>query len=187
MKVFIAVNGQTTGPFGAEQIRQMVQSGQLTKTTMVWIEGMAAWTPAGQVSQLDEFFVGAPPPPVEFNAAEFLSGTWQAEPSPLQIPNASNASVQGTVTYRSDGTFEGYGTMTITVQGYTQQMNFTLKGTWTVQNVTKDSFVLNQTGQATYQMNYGPMTEQLNSSTRLRVIDQNTVAADDGTKSYRMR
>lgn len=59
LKLFIAVGGQQYGPYGMDMCRQMVQGGQLTPQTMVWMEGMAAWTPAGQVAALQSLF--APP------------------------------------------------------------------------------------------------------------------------------
>jgi len=60
----VAVNGQTTGPFNMDQLKQMVQSGQLTNKSMVWKNGMAGWVEAGTVQELAVLFApGAPPPP----------------------------------------------------------------------------------------------------------------------------
>jgi len=59
----IAVNGQTTGPFNMDQLRQMVQSGQFTNKSMVWKAGMAGWVEAGTVQELAALFASAPPPP----------------------------------------------------------------------------------------------------------------------------
>jgi membrane protease subunit (stomatin/prohibitin family) len=60
----IAQNGQTLGPFTAEQISQGVASGQVRPDTLVWCAGMANWTTAGQVPALAGLFQHAPPPPV---------------------------------------------------------------------------------------------------------------------------
>jgi hypothetical protein len=65
----VAVNGQTTGPFGFEQLGQMVQGGQLTRESMVWKQGMSQWAAAGTVQELSSLFASAmppspPPPPV---------------------------------------------------------------------------------------------------------------------------
>jgi membrane protease subunit (stomatin/prohibitin family) len=61
----VAVNGQTTGPFGLDQLAQMVQGGQFTRDSMVWKQGMAAWAAAGTVPELMPLFTpAAPPPPV---------------------------------------------------------------------------------------------------------------------------
>ena len=59
----VSVNGQTTGPFNLQQLQQMVQNGQLQKTTHVWKQGMAAWEIAGNVQELSSLFGAVPPPP----------------------------------------------------------------------------------------------------------------------------
>jgi|HubBroStandDraft_6_1064221.scaffolds.fasta_scaffold02366_6 membrane protease subunit (stomatin/prohibitin family) len=61
----VAVGGQTQGPFTLQQIAQGVSGGQLNRESLVWSQGMAAWTPAGQVPQLAAAFAtsASPPPP----------------------------------------------------------------------------------------------------------------------------
>lgn len=59
---FVAVNGQQTGPFDEGTLQKMAQSGQLTKESMVWKNGMAAWTAAAQVPEVNKLFAQAPPP-----------------------------------------------------------------------------------------------------------------------------
>ena len=59
----ISVNGQQSGPFTWQQIQQMVQSGQITKDTYVWKQGMANWELAGNVQELSSLFGAVPPPP----------------------------------------------------------------------------------------------------------------------------
>ncbi len=59
----IAQNGQTLGPFSAEQLAQGVASGQVRGETLVWSAGMASWTAANQVPQLLAMFQPGPPPP----------------------------------------------------------------------------------------------------------------------------
>lgn len=58
----VALNGQTVGPFDFSTLFQYVQQGQLTRDTLVWKQGMANWTPAGQVSELNGLFAHMPPP-----------------------------------------------------------------------------------------------------------------------------
>ncbi len=58
----VAVNGQTQGPFNGAQMAAAIAQGQVTAQSVVWSQGMAGWTPAGQVPQLAGHF-GAPPPP----------------------------------------------------------------------------------------------------------------------------
>ncbi len=60
----VAVNGQTQGPYGPEQIAAGIAAGQINKTTLVWTAGMAGWVAAGQVPQLSGSFGPPAPPPV---------------------------------------------------------------------------------------------------------------------------
>ena len=55
--------GQASGPFTVPQLQQAVAGGQLTASTLVWSQGMAGWTPAGQVPALAGLFVEPPPLP----------------------------------------------------------------------------------------------------------------------------
>ena len=59
----ISVNGQQNGPFGWEQLKQMVESEQITKDTHVWKQGMASWELASNVEELSSLFGAIPPPP----------------------------------------------------------------------------------------------------------------------------
>ena len=65
IQYMLAVNGQQTGPFEMQQLQQMVQSGQLTKDTYVWKQGMVQWEAAGNVAELSMLFTTTctPPPP----------------------------------------------------------------------------------------------------------------------------
>jgi len=60
---YIAVDGETTGPFNAKQLTQKMQDGALDRSTMVWMEGMDEWAPAGEVDALQALFKSTPPPP----------------------------------------------------------------------------------------------------------------------------
>ena len=57
------INGQNQGPYDMQQLQQMVQSGQLTRQTYVWKQGMANWEVAGNVQELSLLFGAVPPPP----------------------------------------------------------------------------------------------------------------------------
>lgn len=58
----VAVNGQATGPFDIASLQQQAQSGQFTRDSLVWKEGMAQWAKAGDVAELHGLFGAAPPP-----------------------------------------------------------------------------------------------------------------------------
>lgn len=62
INVHLFIGGQQYGPYNRDLCKQFVTTGQLTQQTMVWMEGMPAWTPAGQVPQLASLFAPQMPP-----------------------------------------------------------------------------------------------------------------------------
>ena len=59
---YVAVNGQQTGPFDISALKQMASQNKISKSSLVWKEGMAAWTAASDVAELDNVFGSIPPP-----------------------------------------------------------------------------------------------------------------------------
>lgn len=59
---FVAVNNQQQGPFDPGMLSTMAKGGQLTRDTLVWKQGMAAWVKAGEVAELAAVFTSTPPP-----------------------------------------------------------------------------------------------------------------------------
>lgn len=64
IQYMLAINGQQSGPFNIEQLRQLVQNGQLTPNTYVWKQGMANWEIAQNVAELTSLFAQTTPPPI---------------------------------------------------------------------------------------------------------------------------
>lgn len=62
VQMYMFVAGQQYGPYDYPTLKQFVPTGQLTPQTLVWQQGMAAWTPAGQVPELQSLFAPAAPP-----------------------------------------------------------------------------------------------------------------------------
>jgi membrane protease subunit (stomatin/prohibitin family) len=60
---FVAVNGQNTGPFNLQQLQAMIMSGQFSRASFVWKQGMANWEQAGNIPELASLFGQTPPPP----------------------------------------------------------------------------------------------------------------------------
>ncbi|RJQ88184.1 SPFH domain-containing protein [Amycolatopsis panacis] len=60
---FLGAGGQQLGPFDRAQLGGQVGAGTLTRETLVWKNGMAAWTPAAQVPEVAAL-LGATPPPL---------------------------------------------------------------------------------------------------------------------------
>jgi membrane protease subunit (stomatin/prohibitin family) len=59
---FAAVDGKQAGPFDRSQLQAAVRDGRVSRQTLVWSQGMAAWTAAGQVTELGDLFAAVPPP-----------------------------------------------------------------------------------------------------------------------------
>jgi membrane protease subunit (stomatin/prohibitin family) len=58
----VAVNGQQTGPFDINTLKQMASQNKITRESLVWKEGMAAWQTASDVPELSIIFGSIPPP-----------------------------------------------------------------------------------------------------------------------------
>lgn len=59
---YVVLGGQQSGPYKVSQLHPLVQQGRIDPATMVWAQGMPAWTPAGQVAELQPLFTTVPPP-----------------------------------------------------------------------------------------------------------------------------
>lgn len=59
----VAANGQATGPFDLNALKQMAIAGQFTADSLVWKVGMAEWEKAGTIDELKSMFVVIPPIP----------------------------------------------------------------------------------------------------------------------------
>jgi membrane protease subunit (stomatin/prohibitin family) len=59
---FAAINGQQAGPFEIGVLQEKVSIGELSRDTLVWKQGMAAWIKAGEVAELASLFANTPPP-----------------------------------------------------------------------------------------------------------------------------
>ena len=59
---FVAVDGKQVGPFDAGGLQKLLASGQLQRETLVWRNGLAQWTQAGEVGELSALLNSAPPP-----------------------------------------------------------------------------------------------------------------------------
>ena len=66
VSMYLFIGGQQYGPYDYQTLKGFIPTGQLTAQTMVWQQGMEAWTPAGQVPVLQGLFSPVAPqmPPV---------------------------------------------------------------------------------------------------------------------------
>jgi len=59
---FAGIAGQQVGPLDANGLKNLMASGQMTRETLVWKEGMAGWAAAGTVPEVASLFAPKPPP-----------------------------------------------------------------------------------------------------------------------------
>ena len=62
--IYVALNGQQTGPFGLEQVKQKIFEGLVGPSTLLWKAGLANWTAAERWPELAGAF-GPPPVPLQ--------------------------------------------------------------------------------------------------------------------------
>jgi membrane protease subunit (stomatin/prohibitin family) len=58
----VAVGQNQTGPFDLGALQKQADSGQLTRNSLVWKNGMSQWVKASDVPELAPLFAAAPPP-----------------------------------------------------------------------------------------------------------------------------
>jgi hypothetical protein len=59
---FLGIGGQQQGPFDLAAVGQKIAEGVVTRDTLVWKPGLAAWSKAGDVPETSALFAPAPPP-----------------------------------------------------------------------------------------------------------------------------
>ncbi|MEW2496782.1 SPFH domain-containing protein [Streptomyces nodosus] len=59
---FIGVGGAQQGPYDSAALTGLISAGTLTRTTLVWQNGMSEWLPAEQVPDIGRLFGSVPPP-----------------------------------------------------------------------------------------------------------------------------
>ena len=62
---YVAMNGQATGPYDLNTLRQMMTVGQFTSESLVWKTGMSEWAKASSVDEMKQLFPDIPPIPKE--------------------------------------------------------------------------------------------------------------------------
>jgi uncharacterized RDD family membrane protein YckC len=77
---YVAVNGQQHGPYTIEELRAQ----RITRDTMVWTEGQSDWRMAGQVDELRDIVLAAPPPLKSQSAPPPLAMSRQARQQEIE-------------------------------------------------------------------------------------------------------
>ncbi len=56
MYIFLARNNVQAGPYNLEQLNQMLASGQVLLTDLMWHEGMENWQPVNEMTKGQFFY-----------------------------------------------------------------------------------------------------------------------------------
>ena len=59
---YVALEGKPVGPLNESEVSRMICRKQVTKDTLCWMPGMAAWKPVEQVPQVLRLVALTPPP-----------------------------------------------------------------------------------------------------------------------------
>jgi membrane protease subunit (stomatin/prohibitin family) len=59
---FLGINNQQAGPFDLNALAGKARDGSLTRSTLVWRQGMPTWVAADTVPELQPLFAAVPPP-----------------------------------------------------------------------------------------------------------------------------
>lgn len=59
-----ALGGTQHGPVGLEQLQALFANRTINRDSLIWKQGMAAWTPLKEVEELKSFLGGSTPPPL---------------------------------------------------------------------------------------------------------------------------
>jgi len=59
---YAGIGGAQQGPFDQATLQAKINAGEITRETLVWRQGLANWTAAGQVGDLATLFAATPPP-----------------------------------------------------------------------------------------------------------------------------
>jgi hypothetical protein len=86
MQIYLLQNGQQTGPFTAEQVRDKVFSCEISENDLGWHESLAGWQPLNTILSFNAPLPAPkplPPLPVQSNPPPFTS-------SPVACPTCGN-------------------------------------------------------------------------------------------------
>ena len=100
---YYAANGAQSGPVSSDELRSMVQSGQLSPETLVWRSGLSAWSPAREGQELGLMPAAQSAPATRLSADPLLVGNIESSTAETQISQAVGLVVSGWHTVSDDG------------------------------------------------------------------------------------
>ncbi len=106
---YLAIDGQTLGPFGPEEIKARWQRGEINQETLVYGPDSSEWQPLRAVGSLSGLLGGAAPPPPPPLAAGADEVDYRIEGSEMQFveveldPGESAVAEAGSMLYMTQG------------------------------------------------------------------------------------
>ncbi|MCL2211657.1 MAG: DUF4339 domain-containing protein [Treponema sp.] len=91
---FVVINGQQTGPYDTNGLKQLVSQNRLHKDSLVWKEGMNNWVAAGTINELSPLLTSAPPPSLT------------SSQTPPPVPNQDQ--IQSSPVYPIDDNYQNF-------------------------------------------------------------------------------
>ena len=78
MEIWLIINGKRSGPYPDYEIRSRIEHGEITSEEIVWHEGLAEWTPIGELelfrNSLEKQAPTSVPPPLPKGYTEATAG-----------------------------------------------------------------------------------------------------------------
>ena len=187
--MWVAVNGQATGPFQPPEIAHKIATREIIGETMVFTNSMNRWVRAADVAALQPLLQkaqasppGAPPavPPqprpgdreAMQRLEQFMVGEWLVE-TPGMYPGIT---LRTQVRYFPDGTYRGFQATVAHMGGQQGTQTRPLNGRWTVQPLDAQRFILTVTGN----LLVGSVTLEFLDPNRLRNSQDNYVSVRIG-------
>lgn len=82
---YLAINGQRTGPYEAQDVQQMLKQGAIGNETLFWKDGMMDWQAIGAQRQLFETAYGQPPPRPQYQQPTYQQPVQMYQQQPLVV------------------------------------------------------------------------------------------------------
>jgi len=99
---YVGINGSATGPYDTAGLRQLISTGQLTRNSLVWKEGMLQWVLASTVKELEPLLSSAmppalptTPPPISHQQASYDGGSFELGGTFYTVINGSDSMLGG--------------------------------------------------------------------------------------------
>ncbi len=185
LEVYIAVSGQTTGPFDRAALMAQVEAGTLTPSTYVWEQGMADWERAADVPEVAALVGKAvdqaePEGYAVDDPVAYLSGRWTFSAEDVEVEGGLRGAAEGEMFFTPDGRMLLRQTFRVTSP---REMTITIsaRGNFTAEALSPTRFVVHPQLEAVYALDgVEQANELLTDPTTIDVIDADSMRDDEG-------